>query len=211
MGKYMFLNVIGESTSVQSSLILTGHLIGCLRKPTVETQTASVFLPPACWVASDQGLYFSGTLSLAVELWSLSVASPSSLDYSGSPLLPVPAPLTLRGRTYYSISLLWILKTTWQIRCIYWHDYQKKICFICVYLDQDGSLLHVQKLFPLQATSEPALKKDDLTHYIFVQRVLQMLSLQLFQEHLNRENKADFTCTGVLNLTQWTDTNADIN
>lgn len=66
-----------------------------------------------------------------------------------------------------------------------------------VYLNQDGCLSHVQKLFPLQTSSEPALKEYDLTHYILVQRVLQLLSLQLLQEHLNRENigTSAFTCT----------------
>lgn len=47
------------------------------------------------------------------------------------------------------------------------------------YLNQDGSLSHVQKLFPLQATSEPSLKEDDLVLHILVEHVLQLLSLQL--------------------------------
>lgn len=60
-------------------------------------------------------------------------------------------------------------------------------CCICDYLDQYGCLSHVQKLFSLQTSSEPTLKEDDLAHYVFVQRVLQLLSLQLLQEHLDRE------------------------
>lgn len=36
-------------------------------------------------------------------------------------------------------------------------------------------------------SSKPALKEDDLTHHILVQNVLQLLSLQLFQEHLYRQ------------------------
>lgn len=71
----------------------------------------------------------------------------------------------------------------------------KNNCCICVYLNQDGCLSHVQKLFPLQVSSEPALKEDDLTHYVLVQRVLQLLSLQLLQEHLTKESTPEFTCT----------------
>lgn len=64
-----------------------------------------------------------------------------------------------------------------------------------VYLNQDGCLSHVQKLFPLQVTSEPALQEDDLMHDILVECVLQLLSLQLLEEHLKRENTPECTCT----------------
>lgn len=37
-------------------------------------------------------------------------------------------------------------------------------------------------------SSDPALQEDDLAHYVLVQHVLQLLSLELFQEHLKGQN-----------------------